>query len=55
MLNVLDINIPNPPAFYDKNLVEASSVSCPNPDVFTRMDQRLQASKMPEILLEVQS
>ena len=42
---VQDISMPNPPAFYDKALVEASRIKCPNPDVSTRMEQRIASIK----------
>ena len=38
---VHDISIPTPPAFYSNNDVDQSLVRCPNPEISSRMEQRI--------------
>ena len=38
---VHDISIPNPPAFYSKNSIDASIIRCPNPEYSARMEKQI--------------
>ena len=42
---VHDICMPNPPKFHEKNQIDSSAVRCPNPEIASRMEQRISEVK----------